>query len=99
MQPSSTGVLLGLPALVIQPSSVRPSKSKSQPSAFSRAVNSLSAAAADAASNTTLQIAAMIFIGAHHPFHVTRQDKRYNHEIHEKHEKTRMQLLHDRLSK
>src|SRR5215213_10537445 len=50
MHPSSTGVLLGFSLLVIQPSSVLPSKSRSQPSAFSFAVSSLSAAdKADAA--------------------------------------------------
>src|SRR3954471_23727321 len=44
MQPSSTGVLLGVSLLVIQPSSDLPSNRRSQPSAFSLAVNSLSAA-------------------------------------------------------
>ena len=47
MHPSSTGVLLGFSALVIQPSSVLPSKRSSQPSAFSLAVSSLSAARTD----------------------------------------------------
>src|SRR5207237_7716379 len=46
MQPSSIGRRLGSWLLVIQPSSVRPSNSSSQPSFFSCSVSSLSAATA-----------------------------------------------------
>src|SRR5262245_28763130 len=44
MEPSSTGRWLGYSLLVIQPSSVLPSKSRSQPAFFSASVSSLSAA-------------------------------------------------------
>src|SRR5690349_24798683 len=49
MHPSSTGVLLGVWLLVIQPSSGLPSKSRSRPSAFSLGVSSLLAARRPAA--------------------------------------------------
>src|SRR5438132_2920907 len=69
MQPSSTGVLLGLPLEVIQPSSVLPSKSRTQPSAFSFSVSSLSAAptGAVAISSRAAEIIG-ILISVHHLF-------------------------------
>src|SRR5260221_146775 len=57
MQWSSTGRLLGFWPLVIQPSSVLPSKRSSQPSDFSRGVNSLSAATAGTASTIAADLA------------------------------------------
>src|SRR5437764_6961084 len=50
MHPSSAGVRLGFPRLVIHPSSVFPSKSRIHPAAFSCAVSSLSPAAGAAGS-------------------------------------------------
>src|SRR5450631_2934827 len=68
MAPSSTGVLLGLPLEVIQPSRVLPSKRRSQPSAFSFAVNSLSAAGAGAVTIKTARHTNTGLILAHHLF-------------------------------
>src|SRR5262245_10180655 len=67
MQPSSTGVLLGLPALVFHPSSVLPSKSRTQPSAFSFSVSSLSAAAAPRTRSARARRNKYLFIAVHPP--------------------------------
>src|SRR5438874_10504272 len=68
MQPSSTGVLLGLLFEAIQPSSVLPSKSRIQPSAFSFSVSSLSAAHAGGAVAISSRAAETIgiLISVHH---------------------------------
>src|SRR5260370_42596767 len=60
MEPSSTGVRLGLPLLVIQPSSVLPSKSKIQPSSFSFSVKPLSAPAGEASKTAKSVLARII---------------------------------------
>src|SRR4051794_26622453 len=68
MQPSSTGRLLGLLLLVTQPASDWPSKSSSQPSCFSFAVSSLSAAGAGPANSTAASITLADLMMVHHPF-------------------------------
>src|SRR5260370_29995289 len=65
---SSTGRLLGFSALVIQPSSVLPSNSSSQPSFFSWSVNSLSAARTEEVSKKPISSANAILMLAHHLF-------------------------------
>src|SRR4051812_8578504 len=82
MLPSSTGVLLGLPPLVIQPSSVLPSKSRTQPSSFSFAVSSLSAAAPGAASSAAARRENAVFISAHHLSFVGVRHGLRRHPVH-----------------
>src|SRR6516164_6522742 len=62
MLPSSTGVLLALPPLVIQPSWVLPSNRSIQPSCFSCSVNSLSAARAGEPRRAKPASSAAIFV-------------------------------------
>src|SRR5262249_29904139 len=68
MHPSSTGRLLGFWLLVIQPFGVLPSKSSSQPSAFSCCVNSLSTAGAGPAREAAISSAVVQRLSAHRLF-------------------------------